>query len=139
MADKLTPQQQAQLEILQTLPPRFEVINRIVGEIESLHVDDTQIRRLCRLLETGMMAMNSIGQTALAETMGIMSTIARRSGDVRMKVRGLRDGLLSLKTNYEGALRAVHLLSRVEPPAPPSVSAPAGDPPADPKSAPPSH
>ena len=30
MADKLTPQQQAQLEILETLPPKFEVINRIV-------------------------------------------------------------------------------------------------------------
>lgn len=138
MTDKLTPQQQAQLEILATLPPRFEIVNRIIGEIETLHADDTQIRRLCRLLESGMATMNSIGQTALAETMGTMGTIARRSGDVRMKVRGLRDGLLSLKINYEGALRAVHLLSRVEPPAPPSASAPAGDPPGDPKSAPPS-
>ncbi len=134
MADKLTPQQQAQLEILETLPPRFEVATRIIAEIESLHADDAQIRRLCRLLDTGKAAAHSIGQTALAETMGMMSTIARRGGDVRMKVRGLRDGLLSLKINYEGALRSVHLLSR-----PASASVPAADPPAGPKSAPPSH
>ena len=138
MTDKLTPQQQAQLDILETLPPKFEVVNRIIAEIESLHADDAQIRRLCRLLETGKSAANSIGQTALADTMGIMTTIARRGGDVRMKVRGLRDGLASLKTNYEGAVRAVHLLSRVEPTRAASVSAPAADPPAGPKSAPPS-
>src|SRR5262245_21225609 len=139
MADKLTPQQQGQLEILETLPPKFEIANRIIGEIETLHADDATIRRLCRLLDTGKAAANSIGQTALAETLGMMSTIARRGGDVRMKVRGLRDGLLSLKVNYEGALRSIQLLSRVEPPAPPSVSAPAADRPGGPKSAPPSH
>jgi hypothetical protein len=138
MTDKLTPQQQTQLAILETLPPKFEVVNRIIGEIETLHADDAQIRRLCRLLDTGKSAANSIGQTALADTMGIMTTIARRGGDVRMKVRGLRDGLASLKTNYEGAVRAVHLLSRAGPPPPTSASAPATDPPADPKSAPPS-
>lgn len=138
MADKLTPQQQAQLEILGTLPPRFELAKRIIAEIETLRADESQIRRLCRLLDTGKAAANSIGQTTLADTMGMMSTIARRGGDRRMKVRGLRDGLVSLKINYEGALRSIHLLSRLEPPAPLSASAPAGDPPPDPKSAPPS-
>jgi hypothetical protein len=35
-----------------------------------------------------------------------MGMMARRGGGLQMKVRGLREGLGSLKTNYEGALRA---------------------------------
>jgi hypothetical protein len=34
-----------------------------------------------------------------------MGTMARRGGGLQMKVRGLRELLGSLKTNYEGALR----------------------------------
>jgi hypothetical protein len=138
MADKLTPQQQAQLDMLETLPPRFELAHRLIAEIESLRADESQIRRLCRLLDTGKAAANSVGQTALADTMGMMSTIARRGGDRRMKVRGLRDGLVSLKINYEGAVRAIRVQARLEPLAPPSASAPAGGPPAGRKSGPPS-
>jgi hypothetical protein len=36
----------------------------------------------------------------------MMSNLARRGGGLQMKVRGLREGLMSLKTNYEGLLRA---------------------------------
>ncbi|SRR5258706_11081173 len=139
MTDKLTAQQQAQLDVLETLPPRFELAHRLIGEIESLRADESQIRRLCRLLDTGKAAANSVGQTALAETMGMMGTIARRGGDRRMKVRGLRDGLASLKINYEGALRAIRLQTRPQPPAPASASSPAGGRPAGRKSEPPSH
>ena len=109
MADKLTPQQQVQLEVLAKFPPRFETAHRLIEEIASLRADDAMIRRLCRLLDETKAAANSIGQTALGETLGIMGTIARRGGDRRMKVRGLREGLQSLKTNYEGAVRAVRL------------------------------
>ena len=81
MADKLTPQQQVQLDVLATLPPRFETIHRLIEEIAALRADDAMIRRLCRLLEAGKSAANSVGQTALADTLGTMGTIARRGGD----------------------------------------------------------
>jgi hypothetical protein len=48
----------------------------------------------------------SLGLGALADTAGIMATMARRGGGVQMKVRGLRELLGSLKINYEGALRS---------------------------------
>jgi hypothetical protein len=35
-----------------------------------------------------------------------MSMLARRSGGLQMRLRGLREGLVSLKINYEGAVRA---------------------------------
>jgi len=131
MTDKLTPQQQTQLETLATLPPRLEVAHRLIEELAALRADDAMIRRLCRLLDEGKAAVNAIGQSALAETLGMMSMLARRGGDRQMKVRGLREGLASLKVNYEGAVRAIRL------PAAGSSSKAAG-PPKDPKSTPPS-
>jgi hypothetical protein len=132
MADKLTPQQQAQLDVLATLPPRLETAHRLIEELASLRADDAMIRRLCRLLDEGKAAVNSIGQTALAETLGMMSMLARRGGDRQMRVRGLREGLGSLKVNYEGAVRAIKLAT------PTAASSRGGDPSGGPPSAPPS-
>ncbi|HTL05835.1 MAG TPA: hypothetical protein VL241_08820 [Gemmatimonadales bacterium] len=131
MTDKLTPQQQTQLEALATLPPRLEVAHRLIEELAALRADDAMIRRLCRLLDEGKAAVNAIGQSALAETLGMMSMLARRGGDRQMKVRGLREGLASLKINYEGAVRAIRLPSA-------GSSSKAAGPPKDPKSTPPS-
>ena len=106
MADKLTPRQLAQLEVLENLLPKFETLHRLIEEIAGLRADENAIRRLCRIVDEGKAATNSLGLTALSETLGIMGTLARRGGGVQMRVRGLREGLASLKTNYEGALRA---------------------------------
>lgn len=106
MADKLTPRQIAQMAVLETLPPRFELIRRLVEEVAALKADDVMLRRLCRLLDEGRAQANGIGLTALAETLGTMSMMARRSGGHQMKVRGLREGLGSLKVNFEGAWRS---------------------------------
>ena len=106
MADKLTPRQIAQLEVLETLPPKFETLKRLIEEVAGLRADETVIRRLCRILDESKIATNGIGLSALSETLGIMGTLARRGGGIQMRVRGLREGLASLKTNYEGALRS---------------------------------
>lgn len=107
MADKLTPQQLSQLAVLETLPPRFELAHRLIEELAALRSDDAMIRRLCRVLDGGKAAASSIGQEALAETLGVMASVARRGGGLQMRIRGLREGLVSLKINYEGALRAI--------------------------------
>jgi hypothetical protein len=135
MADKLTAQQKMHLEVLETLPPRFELAHRLIEELAAFRADDTLIRRLCRVLDEGMATANSINQTALGDTMGMMGMLARRRGDKRMKVRGLREGLASLKINYEGALRAVTLPSAG---SGATVSGQAGGPPEAPPSVPPS-
>jgi hypothetical protein len=138
MADKLTSQQKVQLDVLATLAPRLELAHRLIEELAALRPDETIISRLCRLLDEGKAAANSIGETALADTMGMMGTIARRIGDRQMKVRGLREGLVSLKINYEGAIRTIKAPQLSRPGdrgtggGGPSASLPTGDPPAGP-------
>jgi hypothetical protein len=47
--------------------------------------------------------------------MGIMGMMARRRGGHQVKIRGLREGLGSLKINYEGALQSASTGDREEP------------------------
>jgi hypothetical protein len=106
MADKLSSRQQAQLGLLQTFPPRLEQMHRLIEEFASLRTaDDTVIRRLCRLLDATKIAADGVGLNTLADTMGNMSTMARRGGGTQMKIRGLREALQSLRINFEGAVR----------------------------------
>lgn len=107
MADpKLTPRQLSQIAVLEVLPPKFEQINRIVEEMAGLRADEAMVRRLCRMLDESKSAASGMGLPALADTLGMMSSLARRTGGLQMKVRGLREGLGSLKINFEGAWRA---------------------------------
>lgn len=115
MTHKLTPQQVADLAVLQTLPPRFELAHRLIEEMALLRTDDSQVKRLIRLLEEGKAAANSVGQFILGDTLGMMAMIARRGGgDLQMKVRGLREGLASLRINYEGAMKAYQTERRTD-------------------------
>lgn len=106
MAPRLTPRQQAELAVLEPLPRRFEHLHRMIEELASLRADETLQRQLTRNLDELKTRTGGIGLTALAETFGMMGMLARRSGGLQMRVRGLREGLVSLKLNYEGALRA---------------------------------
>jgi len=103
---RLSGTQQAQLTFLETLPPKFERIHRQVEEMASLRSDDTATRALCRMLDELRNGASTLNLGPLADTFGMMSNLARRSGGLQMKVRGLREGLVSLKLNYEGLLRA---------------------------------
>lgn len=116
---KLTPRQLAQVAVLETLPPRFEQIHRMVEEMAALRGDEALTRRLARMLDESKAATNALGLTGLAETLGTMGMLARRTGGLQMKVRGLREGLASLKINYEGAWRAA-----TTPEAEPNASSP---------------
>ena len=105
MALKLSSRQQTQLAYLQTLPPKFQRIFSVIEQMSALQADDVTVRGLARLLDDikGNSAALSLG--GLAETAGLMGTMARRGGGLQVKVRGLRELLGSLKINYEAALR----------------------------------
>lgn len=103
---KLSGSQQAQLQYLEALRLKFDRIHRMVEEIANLHGGDTTVKALTRLLDEQRHGASTLQLNALADTLGIMATVARRGGGHQMKVRALREGLASLKTNFEGALRA---------------------------------
>jgi hypothetical protein len=126
MADKLSARQLSQLALLQTLPPRLEQMHRLIEEIAGLRADESVVRRLCRVLDATRSAADGVGLNAMAETMGVMSTMARRSGGMQMKIQGLRDGLRSLKINFDGAVREASIKAPEdveEKPAEPPASA----------------
>jgi hypothetical protein len=106
MAVKLSSRQQAQLAYLQTLPPKFGRIHAVIEEMASLRADEAVVRGFCRLLDEIKGNAAALSLTGLADTTGLMSTMARRGGGLQMKVRGLRELQGSLKINYEAAIRS---------------------------------
>ena len=72
----------------------------------SQQVDDSVVRGLGRLLDDIKAQAQAHGLGGIADTAGYMGTMARRGGGLQMKVRGLRELLGSLKTNYDGAFKA---------------------------------
>jgi len=119
---RLTPRQLSQIAVLEVLPPKFDQINRIVEEMAGLRADAAMVQRLCRMLDESKSAASTMGLPALADTLGMMGSLARRTGGLQMKVRGLREGLGSLRINFEGAWR-----SATTPVDDPSASSPPGD------------
>jgi hypothetical protein len=105
MPPKLSSRQQAQLIFLGELPPKFQRIHRVIEQMASLQADETVTRGLGRLLDEIKAKAGALSLNGLAETAGIMGTMLRRGGGLQFRVRGLREMLGSLKTNYESALR----------------------------------
>jgi hypothetical protein len=106
MTPKLSSRQQAQLVFLQTLPPKFQRIHSIIEQMSGPRVDDTILRGFGRLLDEIKGKASALSLNGVAETAGLMGTMLRRGGGLQFRVRGLREMLGSLKTNYEGALRS---------------------------------
>lgn len=106
MAPKLSSRQQAQLAYLQQLPPKFQRIHSVIEQMAGPRVDEAITRGLGRLLDEIKGKATALSLSGIAETAGIMGTMLRRGGGVQFKIRGLRDLLGSLKSNYEGALRS---------------------------------
>jgi hypothetical protein len=101
----LSGAQQAQLVFLGSLPPKFERIHRLIEEIANLHGGETTTKMLTRMLDELKNGASSLSLTSLADIFGNMGQMARRHGGLQVKIRGLREGLVSLKINYEGVLR----------------------------------
>jgi hypothetical protein len=106
MAVKLSPRQQAQLAFLQTLPPKFQRMQAVIEEMAALRADELVVRGFARQLSELKANAAALSLTGLADTAGLMGTMARRGGGLQMKVRGLRELLGSLKINHEAAMRS---------------------------------
>src|ERR1041384_1116884 len=99
MAQKLSSRQVAQLEYLQTLPQRFGRIHAVIEEMSALRADDVVVRGLIRLLDELKGKAGGLSLTNLADTAGLMGTMARRGGGLQMKGGGLRAVLGGVKVN----------------------------------------
>ena len=106
MTHKLTSRQVARVAVLETFPPKFDHIHRAIEEIGTFRADESVARRLARMADEMKAAAASIGEGALADTLGVLGMLARRGGSVQTKVRGLRESFMALKINFDGAMKA---------------------------------
>src|SRR6266849_4302764 len=105
MGQKLSSRQQAQLALLQMLPPRFQRMRTVIEEMAALRADEVVVRGFARQLDELRAQAQALNLARLADTAGLMATLARRTGGLQVRVRGLREQLGSLKLNYETALK----------------------------------
>ena len=105
MAQKLSPRQLAQQAWLNTLPPKFERIKKVIELFSTHHADESQVRSLQRLVDELKAQASQVSITPLAENFGYMGTMLRRAGGHQTKVRGLHELLAGARINFEGACR----------------------------------
>ena len=120
MSPKLSSRQQTQLAFLTQLPAKFQRMHSIIEQMSTLRVDDTIVRGFGRLLDEIKGNASALSLNGLAETAGLMGTMLRRGGGLQFRVRGLRELLASLKSNYEAALRHASTPSDAEEPDTPA-------------------
>jgi hypothetical protein len=105
MSQKLSSRQQAQLALLQMLPARFRRMQTVIEEMAALRADEVVVRGFTRQLDELRAQAQALNLARLADTAGVMATLARRTGGLQVRARGLREQLGSLKLNYETALK----------------------------------
>jgi hypothetical protein len=105
MTAKLSPAQQTRIAWLNTLPPKFARIRKVIELMSTNHADDNTVRSLIKLLGELKAQAGGLNILSLAEPFGYMETLLRRGGGHQLKVRGLGELLGSATTNYEGAVR----------------------------------
>lgn len=105
MGQKLSSRQQAQLAFLQTIPPKFPRMLAVIEEMAALRADEVIVRGFARQLDELKAQAQGFNFPKLAETLGVMATMSRRTGGLQVRVRGLRELLGSLKINYDAAFR----------------------------------
>jgi hypothetical protein len=120
MSQKLSSRQQAQHAFLQILPPKFARMQAVIEEMGALRADEVVVRGFARQLDELKVQAQGLSLTKLADTLGIMATMARRTGGLQVRVRGLRELLGSLKINYEAAVREATTPESADSPEPAS-------------------
>ncbi|HEY7681299.1 MAG TPA: hypothetical protein VH879_01535 [Gemmatimonadales bacterium] len=105
MVLKLSAKQQSQLAFLELLPPKFHRVQNVIEQMSSPKIDETAVRGMIRVLDEMKAHASQLSLNNLADALGAMASVARRGGGQQVKVRGLRDLIGPLRTNYDAAVK----------------------------------
>jgi hypothetical protein len=106
MALKLSARQQAQLAFLDAQMPKIQRIQTLIEKLASPSDAETASRSLVRMLDELKSGAAGLGISGVAQTASVMSSLARRTGGLHTRLRGLREGLAGLRINHDGARKA---------------------------------
>jgi hypothetical protein len=103
MALKLSSRQQAQLAFLDAAMPKMQRIQALIEKLQSPNEAESASRSLVRMLDELKSGAAALSLSGVSQTAAVMSGLARKTGGLHTKLRGLREGMAGLKINYDGA------------------------------------
>ena len=106
MALKLSARQQAQLAFLDAQTPKIQRIQALIEKLASPSEAESASRSLVRLLDELKSGAAGLSLSGISLNAAVMSSLARKTGGVQTRLRGLREGLAGLKINCDGARKA---------------------------------
>jgi hypothetical protein len=111
MVQKLTANQQRRVEEIKAFLKTTDHVAKLVAELDGSRAAKPQVKdHLCELIAREMSQMRQRALTAnigtVGDVAGYMSVMAGRGGGVDTKIRGLRDGVNSLRIQLDQALTA---------------------------------
>ena len=106
MAVKLSSRQQAQLAFLDAQLPKIQRVHSLIERMNSPSDAETSARSQVKLLDEIKSGAAGLSISGVAQTAAVMSGLARGTGGLQTRLRGLREGLAGLKINCDGARKA---------------------------------
>ena len=107
---KLTAEQVRRIEEIQELQRTVDVVKHLVAELDANRAAQTRtIQQLCDRIAKETQQLRQRTLTAnigtVGDVAGAMSVMAGRGGGMNMKIRGLTDGVNSLRMQLDTALK----------------------------------
>ncbi|HYU02022.1 MAG TPA: hypothetical protein VEK85_16740 [Gemmatimonadales bacterium] len=124
MVTKLTADQQRRVGDIQQFQKVVEHVAKLVAELNSSRAAKaTFIDNICESIARQLSQMRQRALTSgvgtIADVAGAMSVMAGRGGGIDMKIRGLSDGVNSLRMQLDQALKQAMTPEPKQPPGQP--------------------
>jgi len=123
MAQKLTAEQLARIEYVQGSLRTVDHVAKLVHELDSNRAAKSKVlENICESIARELAHMRQRALTAnigtIADVAGSMSVMAGRGGGIDMKIRGLGDGVNSLRLQLDQAMKQAMTPDKKEPQPP---------------------
>ena len=124
MATKLTADQQRRVAEILDFQKTVDHVSKLVTELDSNRAAKSQlVTNICESIARQLSQMRqralSSGVGTIADVAGAMSVMAGRGGGIAMKIRGLTDGVNSLRMQLDQALKHAMTPDPKQAPEPP--------------------
>jgi len=122
MVDKLTVDQMQRMEKIEQFQKVVEHSHHLVQELAANRAAPTKVlARICESIARDMSQMRQRALTSnigtIADVAGALAVMAARGGGMSMKIRGLEDGVHSLRIQLEHALKMASTIEAKKDPA----------------------
>lgn len=120
MVPKLTGEQAARIDQIQGFLKTVDHVAKLVAELDSNRAAKSKIiENICESLARELSQLRQRALTAnvgtMADVAGTMSVMAGRGGGINMKIRGLADGVNSLRLQLDQAMKQAMTPEKKEP------------------------